>query len=351
MFTQTSTQCETANATIGGIRTIQIHPTLRCNLKCRHCYSFSAPSLKKGLSVEDLKHFLKYAYSQGFNAISFSGGEPFIFDELEETISYAKSIGFLNAVVTNGMLLGSQKAKRILSLVDLVAVSIDGKSELHDYIRGQKGAFKKMLEGVEILKNHQQNFGFIHTITNQSWEDLLWLGEFAFKNGAKLLQLHPLENSGRANEELKEGVLSEMNLHKSFIIANYLKTKYEGKMDIQLDLSHRDYLVSFPETFGINCNKNNPKNLIDYISNIVIDENGEIFPIAYGISKYFSLGNIKEMPEVDGLFPDYVAKKANNLKNLYQTTFDRIMATPNMDLINWSELIIEDSYGFGLNQN
>lgn len=346
MNTNDSVLCDTANSTgVSGIRTIQIHPTLRCNLTCRHCYSFSSPSSKNSLSLNVMKPFLEYAFQEGFNAISFSGGEPMLYPELEETLSFTKSIGFNNAMVTNGMLLGSTKAKRIISAFDLVVISIDGKPELHDYIRGQKGAFQKMLEGVEVLQNSEINFGFIHTISNQSWGDLLWIADFAFQRGAKLLQLHPLENAGRTNDELSEGILSELNLHKAFIIANYLKTKYEGLMDIQLDLSHKNFLESTPESFGIFDNtQSNSLQLRDIINNIVIDETGTILPIAYGISKKFTLGNITNFDASDNVFNSYVSQNKGLLSQLYDKTYQKVINDKNVDLVNWSELIIAESY-------
>src|SRR4051794_24869360 len=120
------------------------------------------------------------------------------------------------------MLLKSEKAKRILKNLDLVAISIDGEEAVHDEIRNLPGAFRKMVEGVEILKDLGTSFGFIHTITEQSWQKLFWLSEFAYAKGAKLLQLHPLELTGRAATDFNYLVPSQESLHKVFIIGNYL---------------------------------------------------------------------------------------------------------------------------------
>jgi len=39
-------------------------------------------------------------------------------------------------------------------------------------------------------------------LTRQSWEHLIWLTEFAHDQGASLLQLHPLELTGRAEQRM-----------------------------------------------------------------------------------------------------------------------------------------------------
>jgi len=60
------------------------------------------------------------------------------------------------------MLLKGSRAKNILKYVDLVAVIIDGKEEMHDQMRSQQGTFKKMREGVAILRDSIKTYGFIH---------------------------------------------------------------------------------------------------------------------------------------------------------------------------------------------
>jgi len=264
-------------------RTIQIHPTRKCNLSCLHCYSSSSPNHKEMLDIDALKRFLVYAYDQGFNNISLSGGEPFLYTGLEELVRYARTIGYHIAVASNGMLLQSERNKRILENIDLIAISLDGQPELHDYIRGQKGAFDKMMQGVEVLKSLEKPFGFIHTVTPQSWQSLIWLGEFAHENGAKLLQLHPLEMYGRAVEDLSECVIDDTLAHQTYILATYLQSKYAEQMVVQQDLLHRDYLETFPQivnSFDRQCTQNG--RLADVFDNIVIEENGNILPVAYG---------------------------------------------------------------------
>ena len=51
------------------INVVQIHPTLRCNLRCQHCYSASGPELAGGLAIEALERLLPELAAEGFNAI------------------------------------------------------------------------------------------------------------------------------------------------------------------------------------------------------------------------------------------------------------------------------------------
>lgn len=158
------------------LHVIQIHPTLQCNLKCKHCYSSSGPKMRGSVDLNDLDLFMEYAKRYGFNVMSVSGGEPFIYPDLESMLVMSHDHGYRNMAASNAMLFNTDRAKRCLKYLDLLAISIDGDENVHDEIRNFPGAFNKMLEGVEIARQSGVLFGFIHTITSKSWENLLWLG-------------------------------------------------------------------------------------------------------------------------------------------------------------------------------
>jgi Fe-coproporphyrin III synthase len=339
----TTEGCElTNNIEYSKTRTIQLHPTLRCNLACKHCYSSSSPALKGGLDLDALKKFFDYAWQQGYNAISVSGGEPLLYRQLDELFTFTKDIGYRNFMATNAMLLKTDFAHRVLDNTDLVAVSIDGKPNLHNDIRAQPFAFDKMLEGVEILKNRNKGFGFIHTITNKSWQDLIWLADFVFEKGAGLLQLHPLELAGRAVSDMQDYALDELTLHKIFVITHFLREKYEPLMPIQLDMLHRDYIRDVPSVANISTCGHLGNRLSDYIDTLIVDEKGDVVPMVYGLSKAFTITNVNSFPS--NAFEQYFEKRKDDLASLFKTVYNNILNNPNDDLVNWSERLLEQSF-------
>ncbi|MEP7146998.1 MAG: radical SAM protein [bacterium] len=339
---ETACQNERAGISTDPFRTIQIHPTRKCNLTCLHCYSGSSPAHKEMLDVRALKRFLEYAYEDGFNNIAVSGGEPFLYNNLEELLQFTRSLGFKNTLASNGMLLQSDRNQRILEYVDLIAISVDGPEVLHDYIRGLKGAFDKMLKGVEVLRTLQKPFGFIHTITPQSWESLIWLGGFAYDNGAKLLQLHPLEQYGRAVQELSEYSVDDTLAHQAFILTSYLRNKYSDIMVIQLDLLHRDYLESFPQavnSFERECAITG--RLSDMIDTIIVEETGRIIPLVYGFEQGFAIGNVHDFGSK--MFEDFISGKVPAIKKLFESTLNKIFNNKDIDIVNWNEMLVNES--------
>src|SRR5690606_4670006 len=125
------------------------------------------------------------------------------------------------AVATNGMLLQSERARRILKAINLVAVSLDGPKALHDQIRNLPGAFDKTLVGVKTLQDMGSTYGVIHTVTMRSWKSILELAELVFESGARLFQLHPLEMYGRAVKDMNFDALDQNTLHKVFFLRSY----------------------------------------------------------------------------------------------------------------------------------
>ncbi len=329
---------------MSGFRVIHLHPTLRCNLKCKHCYSNSSSEIKTGLNAKDIINFLEYAYEYNFNALSISGGEPFLYKGLHEILEKSKELGFKNSVASNGMLLKSERVKRTLKKIDLMAISIDGDKALHNEIRSFNKAYEKMIEGVNIIKEQGIDFGFIHTVTPRSWEKLIELSDLAFKKGAKLIQFHPLELYGRAIEEMPNEQMGQDLLHKVFIVANYLKSKYQGKMNIQLDVLHKEHILKYPETVAYFGNKYLPKinEIASALKTIIVDEVGDIYPISYGFSKKYLIGNIKEVSRNEEIFERFL-NKWEEMYSVIESTFNQILENENDDMVVWTELIVKNS--------
>lgn len=329
-------------------RIIQIHPSLNCNLKCKHCYSSSAPGLKDGLDVGLLMHILEQASAIGYNVISMSGGEPFLYKSIEELTRQSKSIGYFNSVTSNGMLFETSNARNTFKYLDLVAISIDGKEDFHDTMRSHKGAFKKMVQGIEILKDEIKNYGFIHTLLPGSWKLLPWLAEFAMDHKAGLLHLHPLEMSGRANLNFNEIQFTSNDLHKIYIACHYLKTYYGNDLFIQLDLLHKDNIIDNPNFLFHQSFQ--PEFTCESFSSIfkelIIDDKGDIFPIAYGCSEFFKIGNIASSRKLSEMIELFMVEKMDYMMRLFNDTYFEIVNNKEYEIFNWSERIIANSRFF-----
>ncbi len=60
-----------------GFRSIlQVHPSRRCNLRCKHCYSDSGPDVDATMELGQLLRLVDDAAGLGYDVLSVSGGEP-----------------------------------------------------------------------------------------------------------------------------------------------------------------------------------------------------------------------------------------------------------------------------------
>ena len=125
-----------------------------------------------------------------------------MYPALGELLRAAHTAGLATTVTTNGMLLDRRRLDILEADCDLVAISLDGVPDSHDFMRNSPRAFDKMCARLQGLRACGIPFGFIFTLTFHNVHELDWVAQFAVAQGASLLQLHPLEPVGRATRTL-----------------------------------------------------------------------------------------------------------------------------------------------------
>ena len=90
-------------------RVVQVYPTLRCNLSCAHCYSASGPEAGSELEPKVLIERLAHLRREGYDLVSFSGGEPFLYWGFDHVAAEARRMGFRVHATSNGMLLSRRR--------------------------------------------------------------------------------------------------------------------------------------------------------------------------------------------------------------------------------------------------
>lgn len=129
--------------------------TTKCNFQCEFCNIWRIrPSFQ--LPMAEARKLIKELGEMGLVYFSFSGGEPFLVSYLFDLLAYAKEAGILYThVVSNGYLLDNSKARELADAdVSEISFSLDGDEKVHDKNRGVNGAFKKVIEAVDLVKTH-----------------------------------------------------------------------------------------------------------------------------------------------------------------------------------------------------
>lgn len=120
-----------------------------------------------------------------------------LYDGLRVVLLAARERGMRTTVTTNGTVLDPRRLALLEGAIDLVAVSVDGPPELHDTIRLHPGGFSRTEAGLRALAAAGIPFAIAHTLTTASLPHLAWLIGYARDMGASLVQIHPLQRTGR----------------------------------------------------------------------------------------------------------------------------------------------------------
>jgi hypothetical protein len=113
-----------------------IYTNYDCNLRCSYCVAKSGPNApRRALSLSIVKLLIDEAVALGFNDVFFTGGEPFILNDIYEMLAYS-STRVKTTVLTNSMLLRGARLDRLCAIANdqlIVQVSLDGAlAEDHD---------------------------------------------------------------------------------------------------------------------------------------------------------------------------------------------------------------------------
>jgi len=185
--------------------------TNKCCLKCKHCFSSSTIEDQSDLDPTALVALTEHLIDEGVFQFGLSGGEPFISPALRgiiETLTRHSRSFYIN---TNGTIIDKKTLSLIAQSGHLFSgftISLDGCSkEAHDGLRG-KGAFDKLLEGVELIKSFDFPFRFFTVINKLNHKEIPSIIDLARRLGAYRIDLNAFGAMGRAGSHAHELELS-----------------------------------------------------------------------------------------------------------------------------------------------
>ncbi|HVQ36290.1 MAG TPA: radical SAM protein [Pyrinomonadaceae bacterium] len=326
----------------GCSRILQIHPTRRCNLKCLHCYSLSGPKEREEVAADVLANAITDASEAGYGVTSFSGGEPLLYKQLPSLLKHAHDCGMVTTVTTNGMLLDERKLAALQGAADLIAISLDGKPKSHNIMRASKQAFPGMLARLEGLRASAIPFGFIFTLTQYNLDELDWVAGFAVEQGAKLLQIHPLENVGRARAKLPGERPDEIESAHAVLESLRLKEELGDQIYVQVDLIHRELMEDDPaRVFAEDLSaQTDDLPFSELVSPLVIEPDGVVVPIEYGFARRFALGNLHDQ-RLSELMAHWRREQLQDFRALCRRVYQVTTKPSDLPFFNWYETLCE----------
>ncbi len=167
-----------------GPLTLEIYPTLSCNLSCSFCDTTDRhrPPVNE-LTLERHLKLLEEAAEIGVKRVFvLGGGEPLAAKgKIKQILSRVKELNMEGILTTNGVLMNKEiRSQLIATGWDEVHVSIDAPTaEIHDDLRGQDGAFNRTIKNICRLRGERKMAGAasptvaLHfVLTNKNWKTL-----------------------------------------------------------------------------------------------------------------------------------------------------------------------------------
>jgi MoaA/NifB/PqqE/SkfB family radical SAM enzyme len=148
-------------------QSVSLTLTNACNLRCRMCGQWSEEgymhhrkeSLGREMGLADWKRVVDELAAHDIHYVLLRGGEPFLFSGIVELLEYLSGKGIFTSIDTNGTMLGEYAADIVRIGTIHLTISVDGPEEVHDDVRGMKGCFRRIKEGLAQINALEQNSG------------------------------------------------------------------------------------------------------------------------------------------------------------------------------------------------
>jgi MoaA/NifB/PqqE/SkfB family radical SAM enzyme len=229
--------------------------TSKCNSRCPGCFYWENLNQNQDLTLSEIKKISQNMPK--FKHILFSGGEPFLREDLPEICNIFRRNNNIDSISipTNGLL-----PKKIQETVEEILVknpglevgvhfSLDGLKKTHDRLRGVKGNFEKVVESVKRINLLKEKYPLLSVtintvISNKNHQELSNLINFVKTLDVGSHTFDFLRSPIKSGTGLKLPPIREINEINKLRIKtrkHYLKNK--GFWRRFFSLGKEDYLI------------------------------------------------------------------------------------------------------------
>jgi len=252
-----------------------------CNLKCSFCdlwQDFENMPLQKTLPLLD------QAVKIGTQTLVITGGEPFIYPELWTVVRAAKDRGLSVNITTNGTLIDKHWDALCSSGVDSLSFSIDGMPATHDIIRGQKGAWKRTVAGLDRVRLETEIATSVYfVVTRDNVAELPLVYDMVRSKGAKF-DFWPVNDA-------EDSYLKTDEDHARFRAA----LDHIGAQEPEV-VARRAY---YEEGLDYHGGRSGPMRCLGLVDQYGVTYDGRLLPCCVWGGEGLTVGNVFERPLTD----------------------------------------------------
>ena len=251
--------------------------TLRCNIRCTHCYNFDRDlprqALSPELSFQEIVGLLDAFRQAGTLYLSLTGGEAMVHPRFWDILEEAAARRFVITVLSNGTLLTPEACDRFASVVALAGLSLSiygARPETHDAVTRVPGSFERTWAGARRLRERGTGVSLKFVFMKENASEADGMIRRAEEGGFNF----SVDTTITGRYDGTRGSLNTRVDHAT------LEALYRGPLRGQLTLRKPD---PTDDEFKCNCARGNG----------AVSSTGEVYPC---ISTPLRAGNVREQP-------------------------------------------------------
>ncbi|MFC2171642.1 radical SAM/SPASM domain-containing protein [Acidobacteriota bacterium] len=310
--------------------------TSKCCFRCQMCDGWrldydDLPTADWKRIILDLKSWIGRDFY-----IHFSGGEPFLREDMVDILRFTSGQGIKTFVNSNGYVIDENLATGIAeSGLDYLAISLDGiLPETHDFIRGVEGAHEKTLQAIEHINSVKPRgmlAGISVAVMQANLDELVPLVEFTEERKLDRIGFHALrgkyrfaqKETGKAQEErqwYKHSPLWITNLKRlDAVIEQLIKLKRKGS-PISNSISHLNAMKQYyrdPDKYR------GPFRCMVGVNNFVVESDGTV-KLCHRMEP---LGDLKEQSAKEIWSSEHAANQRSMIKGCVKQCMTKALYT------------------------
>ena len=228
------------------VKALCLHIAHDCNLACRYCFAGEGEyhGRRALMSYETGKEALDFLVKNSGNRrnleVDFFGGEPTLnWEVVEELVRYGRSIekkynkNFRFTLTTNGILLNDEIMEFCNREMGNVVLSLDGRKEVHDYmrpLRGGQGSYDRIVSKFQKFADsrNQEKYYVRGTFTHHNLDfakDVLHMADLGFRQ----ISIEPVVAPPTEDYAIREEDLPTIMEQYDILAAEMVKRAKEGR--------------------------------------------------------------------------------------------------------------------------
>lgn len=207
---------------------IVLEVTPQCNQHCIYCYNHwkrAGEVSSAGLNYSETLRTLKELFRQKLvRHLTISGGEPLLFDRVEELMLYGRMKGATVSVITNGQTNDPALFSRLIGIgVKLFEISIHAPvAEVHDKMTRKTGSWQLAQDTISTIIGLGGEVLPVIVVTKQNYHLVGQTLEFLYKKGFNRIMLNRYNIGGEGVNFPEKIVPNHREMNEAFSQANQI---------------------------------------------------------------------------------------------------------------------------------